>query len=92
MTWAGLGGLYPIAAVGLLAAAVLTASKLALAPAMMAVTYTFLFVAATPESQYIPVMLYLALFGAFLQLEKSDAGILRRPPANSPGRALTSAR
>jgi len=81
MTWAGFGDLYPIAAMGLLVAAVLVASKLELVPAMMAVTYTFLFVAATPEPQYIPVMLYLALFGVFLQLEKTDARILRRPPS-----------
>jgi hypothetical protein len=46
----------------------------------MAATYTFLFVAATPEPQYLPVMLYLALFGIFLKLEKTDAGILRQAP------------
>jgi hypothetical protein len=80
MTWAGLGDLYPIAALGLLAAAVLAASRLSLIPAMMTVAYTFLFVAATPEPQYIPVILYLALFGIFLKLEKTDSGILRGMP------------
>ena len=81
LTWAGLGDLYPLAALCLLAAAVLAASKLSLVSAMMAVTFTFLFVAATPEPQYLPVMLYLALFGIFLKLEQSNAGILRRPLA-----------
>jgi hypothetical protein len=80
MTWAGLGHLYPFAALGLLVAAILAASSLSLVSAMMAATYTFLFVAATPEPQYNPVMLYLALFGIFLKLEKTDPGILRRAP------------
>ena len=61
-------------------AAVLAAPSLSLVSAMMAATYTFLFVAATPEPQYLPVMLYLALFGVFLKLEKTDPGILRHPP------------
>jgi hypothetical protein len=78
MTWAGLGDLYPVAALGLLATAVLAASKLSLISAMLAVTYTFLFAAATPEPQYLPVMLYLALFGIFQKLEQRDAGLLRR--------------
>jgi hypothetical protein len=81
MTWAGVGELYPVAALVLLAASVLAASSLSLVSAMMAAAYTFLFVAATPEPQYLPVMLYLALFGVFLELGKTDAGILRRPPA-----------
>ena len=79
MTWAGLGDLYPVAALGLLVAAVLAASRLGLVPAMMAVTYTFLFVAATPEPQYLPVMLYLALFGIFQKLEQTEP--LRPAPA-----------
>ena len=40
MTWAGLDRLYPVAALGLLAAAVLAASKLSLISAMMTVAYT----------------------------------------------------
>ena len=39
----------PDAAIGLLAASVLAASSLSLVSAMMAVTCTFLFVAATPN-------------------------------------------
>ena len=37
-------------------------------------------IAATPEPQYIPVMLYLALFGIFWKLGQRDARILRWPP------------
>jgi len=85
MTWAGLDHLYPIAAVGLLAAAVLAVSGRNQVSAMMAVAYTFLFVAATPEPQYIPVMLYIALFGILQKLEKTDTGILRQPPLRESG-------
>jgi hypothetical protein len=62
MTWLGLQTLYPAAALAVLAAAVLAAPKLDLPLALMTASTAFLFVTATPEPQYIPVMLYLALF------------------------------
>ncbi len=78
MSWAGLGGIYPIVAVLILAAAVFIAPKLSLPSALMAATFAFLLVTATPEPQYVPVMLYLSLFAIYLRMERTDTSILCR--------------
>lgn len=87
LVWLGLDKIYPVAAVLILGAAVLWAPRLRLIAAMMAASYAFLMVSPTPEPQFIPVMLYLALVGAFGTLEATHPGILRGPsPARASGR------
>lgn len=81
MTLAGIERFYPAAALAILAAAILASPRLGRVTALMTAGTVFLFVTATPEPQYIPVMLYLTLFGVFLKLEAAERGILRRPPA-----------
>ncbi len=81
LVWLGLDRIYPYAAVLILGIAVLWAPRLRVIAAMMAASYAFLMVSPTPEPQFIPVMLYLALFGAFATLEVSHPAILRGPAA-----------
>jgi hypothetical protein len=76
LVWLGLDRVYPLAAVLILGLAVLWAPRLRPVSAMMAASYAFLMVSPTPEPQFIPVMLYLALFGAFGRLETAFPGIL----------------
>ena len=57
----GLGSVYPFAAAALLGAAVLAAPRLGLFPAMLTAVFVFLLAAPTPEPQYLPIVLYLAL-------------------------------
>jgi len=92
-SWAGLGGLYPFAAVIILAVSVLAAPRLRLFSALMAVPYAFLFVAPVPERQYIPVVLYIVIVGIFLDLRESRPDILRgaEPGLRPPGPASTPA-
>ena len=78
MSLLGLGGLYPIVAVLILVSAVFVAPKLSLTSALMTAAFAFLFVTATPEPQYVPVMLYLSLYAIFLKMERTDPLILRR--------------
>jgi hypothetical protein len=61
LEWLGLGGVYPIAAVIILGLSILAAPRLGLFPAMLTAAFTFLLVAATPEPQYLPIILYLTL-------------------------------
>jgi hypothetical protein len=87
MALAGLDRFYPAAAVAILAAAILAAPRLGRVAALMTAGFAFLFVTATPEPQYIPVMLYLTLFGVFVKIAETDPGILRGPLAPEPGAA-----
>jgi hypothetical protein len=77
LVWAGLGGLYPYAAVAVLAAAVVIATRLRLFSALMLVPYAFLLAAPVPERQYIPVMIYVAVAGIFLNFKEKGAGVVR---------------
>ncbi len=70
--WLGLQGVYPIAAVALLALAVLAAPKLGLLPAMLTAAIVFLLVAPTPEPQFIPALFLLVVVGQFMALETRD--------------------
>jgi hypothetical protein len=60
-SWLGLGGLYPFAALAILGLSILAAPMLSLFSAMLAASYTFLLVAPTPESQFLPIILFLVL-------------------------------
>jgi hypothetical protein len=93
LSWAGLGGLYPFTAVIILAVSVLAAPRLRLFSALLAVPYTFLFVAPVPERQYIPVVLYIVIVGIFLDLREGRPDILRRaePGLRRPAPASTPA-
>jgi len=91
-TWAGLSGLYPVAALIILAMPVLVAPRLRLFSALMAVTSTFLLVAPVPERQYIPVVLYIVIVGIFLDIRRdrpdvwrrAEPGLRRPAPASTP--------
>jgi hypothetical protein len=74
----GWGGLYPVAAVAAVGAAVLAAPRLRLFPALLAAVFVFLLAAPTPEPQYLPTVLYVALAFRCLEIER-DGG------AESPG-------
>ena len=76
VSWLGLGRLYPLAAVAVLAVPILSARRQALPAALMTAGTAFLFVTVTPEPQFIPVMLYLALWAAYLRMEKTRPDIL----------------
>jgi hypothetical protein len=61
LSWLGMPRAFPVLAVLLLGGAVLYARRLPLLHAMFFTGSVFLLVSPTPEPQYIPVMLYLAL-------------------------------
>lgn len=67
-TWIGHSGLYSLAAVAVLAAAVAAAPRLELFHAMTAAAITFLLVVPTPKAQFLPVVLYLVVAGALIEL------------------------
>jgi hypothetical protein len=72
-TWIRLEGLYPFAAVGILGLSILAAPKLKVHSAMLAAAFTFLLVAPTPRSQFLPLVVYLALAGIIVNLEGEGA-------------------
>ncbi len=61
LSWLGVPGVFPVLAVLLLGGAVLYSRRLELLSAMFFTASVFLLVSPTPEPQYIPAMLYLAL-------------------------------
>jgi hypothetical protein len=69
LTWIGLQGLYPVAAAAILALSILAARKLGLLSAMLTASYVFLFVASTPEPQFLPVVLFLVVVAQGMALE-----------------------
>jgi hypothetical protein len=64
LTWMGLPGAFPWLAVLLLGVAILWSRRLPLLHAMLLTGAAFLLVSPTPEPQYIPVIVYLALCAA----------------------------
>jgi hypothetical protein len=84
-SWVGASSLYPVMALALLVLSVLAAPKLRPFSAMLAAAFTFLLVAPIPRSQFIPIVLYLAVAGIYVNAEKSRTlppGVLRpAPPA-----------
>ncbi len=82
LTGLGLGAIYPLAAAAAVAWAVLAAPRLSLFAAMLTAVFVFLLAAPTPEPQYLPIVIYLALASRCLELEKgAPAGRM-----GSPGR------
>lgn len=69
LTALSLGSVYPLAAVALVALAVLAAPRLGLFAAMLTAVFAFLLAAPTPEPQYLPIVLYLALVSRCVELE-----------------------
>jgi hypothetical protein len=94
LTWAGRPGLFPVAAFVILALSVMAAPKLRLFPAMLTAGYVFMFVATTPEPQFLPVLLFIVVVAQGLAVEaEARAGgaiafrdILR--PGKEPGACL----
>jgi hypothetical protein len=60
MTWLGVPDVYPVFAVLFLGATVLAARWLRALDAMLCGSVAFLLVSATPEPQYVPVVIYLS--------------------------------
>jgi hypothetical protein len=61
------------------ALAVLAAPRLGLFAAMLTAAFAFLLAAPTPEPQYLPIVLYLALASRCLEIAGSPAGGLSAP-------------
>jgi hypothetical protein len=79
-SWTGHPGLYPYAAVAVLAAGVFVAPRLNLFSAMLVSGFAFLLVAATPRTQFLGVILYLAVAGIYMNFERQGripAAVLR---------------
>jgi hypothetical protein len=91
LSWLGLGGIFPFAAVVLLALAVLAAPKLDKFTAMMIAANVFMLIATTPEPQFLPALILIAIVAQGMALEacaregpnNAFPGILR--PAKEPG-------
>ncbi|MGA2362898.1 MAG: hypothetical protein ABSG73_10625 [Candidatus Aminicenantales bacterium] len=85
-SWVGASGLYPAIALALLALSVLAAPRLRPFSAMLASASTFLLVAPIPRSQFIPIVLYLAVAGIYVNAEKGRTlppDILRPAPPDA---------
>jgi hypothetical protein len=90
LEWLGLSGVYPIAAVIILALSVLAAPRLGLFPAMLTAAFAFLLVAPTPEPQYLPIILYLALAARWMDMVERGTlppQVLKRPRPAGAGLA-----
>ena len=70
--WMSLKSIFPVFAIIALGTAVLIAPKLRPFSAILAASMAFMFVSTTPEPQYIPVILYIALSGSLSDLEKRE--------------------
>lgn len=71
-TWIGRSDLYSVAAVVVLAAAVAVAPRLELFHAMTAAAITFLLVMPTPRAQFLPIVFYIVVAGALIELIRRD--------------------
>ena len=83
MSWLRLDTFYPFLAVALLAAAIWAASKLELFSGLLAAAFTFLLVAPTPRSQFIPSVLYIAVVGIIMA--RGERGAIRPAALSSSG-------
>jgi hypothetical protein len=90
LTWLGVPGAFPALAVLLLGAAILWSRRLPLAHALPFTGAAFLLVSPTPEPQYIPVIVYLALCAALhggvparasVERASGEGAAARRPPS-----------
>jgi hypothetical protein len=73
LEWMGFGEAFPFLAVLLLGGAILATRRLRLLNAMLINGSVFLLVSPTPEPQYLPVMMYIALASVLLRAELSEA-------------------
>ncbi len=71
MSALGLGRIYPFAAIGILAVAVLLAPRLSLFGSMLTAAYVFLLVSPTPELQFIPTIVLLIAAARFMTVEET---------------------
>ncbi len=86
LNWAGLGAIYPLAALAVVGLAVLAAPRLSLFPAMLTASFAFLLAAPTPEPQYLPIVLFMALASRCLEMEERGPCLLRlRKPVRPTG-------
>lgn len=69
LIWAGWPGLFPVAAFVILALSILAAPKMSLLRAMLTAGYVFMFVATTPEPQFLPVLLFIVVVAQGLAVE-----------------------
>ena len=70
-SWAGLPGLYPVAAVVILALAILASPKRDVYSAMLTAVIVFLLVAPTPRPEFIPLVIYIVLVAILANSERS---------------------
>lgn len=94
LAWLGLQGLYPIAASSILALSILAARKLGLFSAMLTASYVFLFVASTPEPQFLPVLLFMVVVAQGMALETTAPASKRSgrsPKVEWGGRRISAA-
>jgi hypothetical protein len=90
LEWLGLGGVYPFAAMIILGLSIVAAPRLGLLPAMLTAAFAFLLVAPTPEPQYLPIILYLALAARCLDMVERGPllpQVLKRPRPAGAGLA-----
>ena len=90
MSWLRLDTFYPFLAVAILAAAVWAASRLELFSGLLAAAFTFLLVAPTPRSQFIPSVLYIAVVGIIVTHGERGSippGALKESPTPRPSPA-----
>jgi hypothetical protein len=78
MSALGWGSAYPAVAVLALGAAILAAPRLRLFPALLTAVFVFLLAAPTPEPQFLPIVLYLALAARFA--EREGRGLVMKSP------------
>lgn len=86
LSWLRLDTVYPFLAVAILGAAIWAASKLNIYSALLAAAFTFLLVAPTPRSQFIPCVLYIAVVGIIITYGERGA----IPPGALRGSSVTS--
>lgn len=91
MSWMNLGELYPVLAVVILAGSIYAASRLNVFSAMLTTVFTFLLVAPTPRTQYLPTALYI--IAAAITIMYGERGaippkLFRKAPQAAPEPAL----
>jgi hypothetical protein len=74
LEWLGVPRLFPVLGLLFLGAAIAVAPLLRLLPAMLTIVIAFLLVSSTPEPQYIPVIIYLALALVFHDRARNRLG------------------
>ena len=82
LTWLGLPGLYPLAAFGVVAAAILASRKSGLFTALFTAAAAFLVTASTPEPQFLPALLVLVVVAQGLALAQTPGASDK--PGSSP--------